>query len=76
VADTPPVHGQQTGELAELSQAAVAAPASEGFASEHAVFVMTNSVFGPHLVLTDRVPSDGSEPNAGAQHGKLVYVLN
>ena len=121
---------------------AVAAPASEGFASEHAVFVMTNNadtneviayernqngtlhsphhystggrgsggtvdplssqgsltlsddheflfaanagsgtvsvfrVFGPHLVLTDRVPSGGSEPNAVAQHGKLVYVLN
>jgi 6-phosphogluconolactonase len=121
---------------------AVAAPASEGFASEHAVFVMTNNadtneviayarnqngtlhsphrystggrgsggtvdplssqgsltlsddhaflfaanagsgtvsvfrVFGPHLVLTDRVPSGGSEPNAVAQHGNLVYVLN
>lgn len=121
---------------------AVAAPASEGFASEHAVFVMTNDadtneviayernqngtlhsphhystggrgsggtvdplssqgsltlsddhlslfaanagsgtvsvfrVFGPHLVLTDRVHSGGSEPNAVAQHGNLVYVLN
>ena len=121
---------------------AVAAPASEGFASERAVFVMTNNadaneviayernqngtlhsphhystggrgsggtvdplssqgsltlsddhaflfaanagsgtvsafrVLGPHLVLTDRVPSGGSEPNAVAQHGKLVYVLN
>jgi len=121
---------------------AVAAPASESFASEHAVFVMTNDAdaneviaygrnqngtlhsphrystggrgsggkvdplssqgsltlsddhaflfavnagsgtvsvfraFGPHLVLTDRVPSGGSEPNAVAQHGKLVYVLN
>jgi 6-phosphogluconolactonase len=120
----------------------VAAPASEGFASEHAVFVMTNNadsneviayernqngtlhsphhystggrgsggtvdplssqgsltlsddhqflfaanagsgtvsvfrVFGPHLALTDRVPSGGSEPNAVAQHGNLVYVLN
>lgn len=121
---------------------AVAAPASEGFASGHAVFVMTNNaetneviayernqngtlhsphrystggrgsggtvdplssqgsltlsddheflfaanagsgtvsvfrVFGSHLVLTDRVPSGGSEPNAVAQHGRLVYVLN
>lgn len=121
---------------------AVAAPVSEGFASEHAVFVMTNNadaneviayernqngtlhsphhystggrgsggtvdplssqgslhlsddhsflfaanagsgtvsvfrVFGAHLVLTDRVPSGGSEPNAVAQHGRLVYVLN
>jgi 6-phosphogluconolactonase len=120
----------------------VAAPASEGFASGHAVFVMTNNadsneviayernqngtlhsphhystggrgsggtvdplssqgsltlsddreflfaanagsgtvsvfrVFGPHLIPTDRVPSGGSEPNAVAQHGKLVYVLN
>ncbi|HEY6923787.1 MAG TPA: beta-propeller fold lactonase family protein [Steroidobacteraceae bacterium] len=120
----------------------VAAPASEGFASVHAVFVMTNSadaneviayernqngtlhsphhystggrgsggtvdplssqgsltlsddnrflfaanagsgtvsvfrILGPHLILTDRVPSGGSEPNAVAQHGKLVYVLN
>lgn len=120
----------------------VAAPASEGFASGHAVFVMTNNadsneviayernqngtlhsphhystggrgsggtvdplssqgsltlsddreflfaanagsgtvsvfrVFGSHLFPTDRVPSGGSEPNAVAQHGNLVYVLN
>jgi 6-phosphogluconolactonase (cycloisomerase 2 family) len=33
-------------------------------------------VFNSHLLLTDRVPSGGSEPNAVAQHGKLVYVLN
>ncbi len=33
-------------------------------------------VFGARLFLTDRVPSGGSEPNAVAQHGKLVYVLN
>src|SRR5690349_9873829 len=33
-------------------------------------------VFGSHLALTDREPSGGSEPNAVAQHGKLVYVLN
>ena len=33
-------------------------------------------VFGAHLALTDRVPSGGSEPNAVAQHGKLLYVLN
>ena len=127
---------------ATVALPAIAAPASEGFASEHAVFVMTNDaetneviayernqngtlhsphryptggrgsggkvdplssqgsltlsddhaflfaanagsgtvsvfrVFGPHLVLTDRVPSGGSEPNSVAQHGKLVYVLN
>jgi len=33
-------------------------------------------VFGSRLFLTDRVPSGGSEPNAVAQHGRLVYVLN
>jgi 6-phosphogluconolactonase (cycloisomerase 2 family) len=33
-------------------------------------------VFGDRLVLTDREPSGGSEPNSIAQHGKLVYVLN
>jgi 6-phosphogluconolactonase (cycloisomerase 2 family) len=33
-------------------------------------------VLGAHLALTDRVPSGGSEPNAVAQHGTLVYVLN
>lgn len=33
-------------------------------------------VFGSRLLLTDRVPTGGSEPNAIAQHGNLVYVLN
>ena len=33
-------------------------------------------VFGSNLVLTDVVPTGGSEPNAVAQHGNLVYVLN
>jgi 6-phosphogluconolactonase (cycloisomerase 2 family) len=33
-------------------------------------------VFGARLFLTDVVPTGGSEPNAVAQHGKLVYVLN
>lgn len=33
-------------------------------------------VFGSQLLLTDRAPTGGSEPNAVAQHGKLVYVLN
>jgi 6-phosphogluconolactonase len=33
-------------------------------------------VLGSRLALTDRVASGGSEPNAVAQHGKLVYVLN
>ena len=33
-------------------------------------------VFGSRLALIDRANSGGSEPNAVAQHGKLVYVLN
>jgi 6-phosphogluconolactonase (cycloisomerase 2 family) len=33
-------------------------------------------VLGSRLLFTDRTPSGGSEPNAIAQHGKLVYVLN
>lgn len=38
--------------------------------------VSTFRVLGSRLVLTDRTPTGGSEPNAVAQHGKLVYVLN
>jgi 6-phosphogluconolactonase (cycloisomerase 2 family) len=34
------------------------------------------AVQGSHLNLSDRVPTDGSEPNAVAQQGNLVYVLN
>ena len=33
-------------------------------------------VLGSRLVLTDRATTGGSEPNAVAQHGSLVYVLN
>jgi 6-phosphogluconolactonase len=33
-------------------------------------------VHGSNLVLSDKVRSEGSEPNAIAQHGNLVYVLN
>ena len=33
-------------------------------------------VLGAHLALTDRAPTGGSEPNAVAQRGRLVYVLN
>lgn len=33
-------------------------------------------VNGPNLALVDRKPTAGSEPNAVAQHGLLVYVLN
>ena len=39
----------------------------------------TISVFrvdGSRLFLLDRAPTEGSEPNAVAQHGSLVYVLN
>jgi 6-phosphogluconolactonase len=39
----------------------------------------TVSVFrveGTRLFLTDEAPSGGAEPNAVAQHGELVYVLN
>jgi 6-phosphogluconolactonase len=34
------------------------------------------AVEGSRLSLSDRVPTDGSEPNAVAQQGNLVYVLN
>ncbi|MEJ1964711.1 MAG: hypothetical protein WDO56_25430 [Gammaproteobacteria bacterium] len=30
----------------------------------------------PWQVLSDRVPTGGSEPNVVAQHDRLVYVLN
>ncbi|MBV8804684.1 MAG: beta-propeller fold lactonase family protein [Sinobacteraceae bacterium] len=33
-------------------------------------------VRGSRLELSDVVPTEGSEPNAVAQHGDLVYVLN
>jgi 6-phosphogluconolactonase (cycloisomerase 2 family) len=33
-------------------------------------------VNGDRLQLTDQVPTQGSEPNAVAQYGNLVYVLN
>jgi 6-phosphogluconolactonase (cycloisomerase 2 family) len=39
----------------------------------------TLSIFrveGSRLLLTDQAPTEGSEPNAVAQHGELVYVLN
>ena len=34
------------------------------------------AVEGSRLNLSDREPTGGSEPNAVAQHGNLVYVLN
>jgi 6-phosphogluconolactonase len=39
----------------------------------------TVSVFrveGSHLSLSDRIRTEGSEPNSVTQHGNLVYVLN
>jgi 6-phosphogluconolactonase len=33
-------------------------------------------VRGSHLTLVDKVLSGGAEPNAVAQHGNLVYVVN
>ncbi|MGC1293445.1 MAG: beta-propeller fold lactonase family protein [Alloacidobacterium sp.] len=33
-------------------------------------------IFGSTLVLSDKVLSEGSEPNAIAQYGNLVYVVN
>jgi 6-phosphogluconolactonase (cycloisomerase 2 family) len=33
-------------------------------------------VFGARLFFADRAPTGGAEPNAVAQHGRLVYVLN
>src|SRR4051794_33238875 len=53
--------------------------------SDHALLFAVNggsgevSVFrvnGPNLVLLDKVPSGGGEPNAVAQFGSLVYVVN
>ena len=33
-------------------------------------------VEGSRLFLTDRISTEGSEPNSVTQHGNLVYVLN
>jgi 6-phosphogluconolactonase len=55
------------------------------FSQDHAWLFAVNggsgeiSVFrvhGAHLALVDTSPSGGGEPNAVAQHGNLVYVLN
>jgi 6-phosphogluconolactonase len=46
--------------------------AVNGGSSEISVF----QVHGSHLALVDRKPTGGAEPNAVAQHGGLVYVLN
>ena len=46
--------------------------AVNGGSSEISVF----QVHGSHLELVARQPTGGAEPNAVAQHGGLVYVLN
>ena len=46
--------------------------AVNGGSGEVSVF----QVHGSKLALIDRKPTDGAEPNAVAQHGGLVYVLN
>ena len=46
--------------------------AVNGGSGEVSVF----QVHGSKLVLVDRKPTGGAEPNAVAQHGDLVYVLN
>jgi len=46
--------------------------AVNGGSGELSVF----QVHGSDLALVDREPTDGAEPNAVAQHGSLVYVLN
>ena len=46
--------------------------AVNGGSSELSVF----QVHGSHLALVDRKLTGGAEPNAVAQHGSLVYVLN
>jgi 6-phosphogluconolactonase len=46
--------------------------AVNGGSGEISVF----QVHGSHLALVDKKLTDGAEPNAVAQHGGLVYVLN
>jgi 6-phosphogluconolactonase len=46
--------------------------AVNGGSGEVSVFL----VRGSHLTLVDKVLSGGAEPNAVAQHGNLVYVIN
>lgn len=46
--------------------------AVNGGSSELSVF----QVHGSHLALVDKKPTGGAEPNAVAQRGGLVYVLN
>jgi 6-phosphogluconolactonase (cycloisomerase 2 family) len=67
--NTDPLESQGSLKLSEDGSLLFAVNAGSGSIS---VF----RVHGTDLSLADRVPSSGSEPNAIAQHGDLVYVLN
>ena len=67
--NTDPLESQGALTLSQDHQLLFAVNAGSG---EISVF----RVLGATLALVDRVSSGGSEPNAIAQHGGLVYVLN
>lgn len=67
--NTDPLESQGSLALSQNHQLLFAVNAGSG---EISVF----RVQGAALALVDRVSSGGSEPNAIAQHGGLVYVLN
>ena len=67
--NTDPLESQGSLTLSQDDQLLFAVNAGSG---EISVF----RVQGATLALVDRVSSGGSEPNAIAQHGGLVYVLN
>ena len=67
--NTDPLESQGSLALSQDHQLLFAVNAGSG---EISVF----RVLGATLELVDRVSSGGSEPNAIAQHGGLVYVLN
>ena len=66
---TDPLESQGSLTLSQDKSLLFAANAGSG---EISVF----AVHGDHLFLLDKIVSEGSEPNAIAQHGNLVYVLN
>lgn len=67
--NTDPLESQGSLTLSQDHQLLFAVNAGSG---EVSVF----RVLGAMLALVDRVSSGGSEPNAIAQHGGLIYVLN
>jgi 6-phosphogluconolactonase len=67
--NTDPLESQGSLTLSQNHQLLFAVNAGNG---EISVF----RVLGTTLALVDRVSSGGSEPNAIAEHGGLVYVLN